>query len=257
MVDFCSGSGGPVPTIERLVNAHRASNRKPPVTFQLSDLYPDIDSWIEASSHSANLSFLPQPVNATSPPIAAVSAGSAAFADSTAAAQGFDNDARVFRLFCLAFHYFDDAMARQVLTSSFQTANGFAILELQDRRPLTLTLMAFEAVLVWLTTLFWFWHSPVQLFFTYIVPVLPCIMLYDGLVSSLRTRTFDEFVDLVELAMVDADDDPDHVDAAPEVIAWEADGKSYRLDGWSFEECRAVHTWPCGYCNFIVARKVA
>lgn len=205
-----------------------------------------------ASSHSDNLSFLPQPVDATNPPTAAASVGSAVGGD----AGGFSNDNKVFRLYCLAFHHFDDDMAREVLASTLKTAHGFAILELQDRRPLTLLLMLGEGVLVWLTTLFWFWHDPIQLFFTYIMPILPCVMLFDGLVSCLRTRTWEEFVELVELTMQGQDDEPNHVDVTPEVVSWTDDRMSCRLGGWGFTACRDLHTWPFGYTNFIVGKRM-
>ena len=36
---------------------------------------------------------------------------------------------------------------------------------------------------------YWFWDDPIHLFFTYVVPVLPTVLVFDGLVSCLRTRT--------------------------------------------------------------------
>lgn len=37
-----------------------------------------------------------------------------------------------------------------------------------------------------------YWWSPQILFFVYVVPIVPFVLVFDGLISSLRTRTADE-----------------------------------------------------------------
>jgi hypothetical protein len=261
IVDFCSGAGGyyphtcilkigteaslgPVPTIEKLVNEKRTRLGQPPIPFLLTDIRPHLDAWIKVCAESDNLSFIPQSVDATDPPIAVVSATSAANSSSSR----FSSDTRVFRLYCLSFHHFPDDLARKVLKSTIDTADGFAIIELQDRYLTSLLLICLFFPLQFLTTLFWFWRDPVQLIFTYIMPIVPCVVTFDGWVSCLRTRSFEEVMKLMgketgltEISTV--------VDGQGRVVQ-----RCKRKD-WTFEARNQVHTWPLGYMNWIVGYK--
>ena len=70
-----------------------------------------------------------------------------------------------------------------------------------------------------------------MLFWTYVVPVVPVVVVFDGLVSSLRTRKRGEILALIE-----------------EVEGWKG-------EGWRFESGRARHTWPCGEVSWFVGTK--
>lgn len=254
VVDFCSGGGGPTPTIERLVNEKRKSNGEEPIPFVLSDIHPNLDSWNRACSQSDNLSFIPQPVDATDPPVAVISQCSPAANNPDTAANEFRSDTRVFRLYNLAFHHFPDALARKVLRSTMESSDGFAIVELQDRRLASLILMVLDLFLVFIVSVLWFWWDPLMLVFTYIVPLMPFVMGFDGMVSSLRTRTFDEV-----LALMD-DDDGDGTKTNASGISLETDGEGdamqvARRGDWVFRSGREMHTWPLGYMNWIVGVK--
>lgn len=43
-----------------------------------------------------------------------------------------------------------------------------------------------------ITTLIFFWNSPIHLLFTYLIPLVPLFYAVDGYVSCIRTRTPDE-----------------------------------------------------------------
>ncbi|RDI84824.1 hypothetical protein Vi05172_g5455 [Venturia inaequalis] len=247
LVDFCSGAGGPIPTIEKLVNEARKSKGKPPLPFLLCDLHPHIDHWMKHSRESPNLSFIPQKVDATDPPIAVTSLSSA---NSRSEDGEFASDTKVFRLYCLSFHHFDDTMAKKVLESTMNTADGFAIIELQDRKLGSLCLIFGHVAYMFASTIFYFWKDPIQLFFTYIIPVLPTVVTFDGLVSCLRVRTFREVVKLIK-----------GIEGAEigEIEAVE-DGEGRKLErvkkgSWGFEAGIVQHSWPCGNMNWIVGIK--
>lgn len=130
-VDFCSGAGGPTPFIEQDLNAqlmldqqksstisngHAAespssSNDKSTgaVKFVLTDLHPHILEWTKAVKKSEHLSFVSKPVDAANAPKDLVQ----------------EDGKKVFRLFFLAFHHFDDPMAREILRNTMETADGF------------------------------------------------------------------------------------------------------------------------------------
>ncbi|OJD35877.1 uncharacterized protein BKCO1_1400025 [Diplodia corticola] len=249
VVDFCSGGGGPVPVIERLVNKKRAERNKPPIPFKMTDIKPHIDAWMTACARSPNLSYFPQPVDATDPPPAVMST-------TVGPASGVDaqhgSKARVFRLYCLAFHHFPDDLARKVLESTTNTSDGFAILELQDRRLASLFLMFLDFWLMFVVTIFWFWDDPLQLLFTYLIPVLPFTLSFDGCVSSLRTRTFIELMALVDSSLESALHGPQGR-VARRVLQ---ESGTAEIEGWVFKGGREMHTWPIGYMNYIVGRRV-
>jgi hypothetical protein len=256
VVDFCSGSGGPIPHIEKHVNALRSRETaagggggggRPPIAFYLSDLYPNIDAWLEPSSYSANLSFIPNPVDATDPPFAAISSSTPGDKE-VAFNAGYEHDGRkVMRTFCLAFHHFDDEGALRVLKSTMETSDAMVIFELQERAIGSCLLMCLEFFLVYLMSIFWFPDDVLHLVLVYGLPVLPSLHAFDGLVSCLRTRTFGEFVVLLDQALGDKRGVVGESESLYGVV---------RRGDWVFTSRRVLHTWPLGYMNATVGMKV-
>lgn len=118
-VDFCSGAGGPTPFIEHHVNNELLGPdgkqaKATPVKFLLTDLHPHIDAWKAAVKKSDNLDFIKEPVDATNAPkdlLKNVNVGT--------------EHKRLFRMFNLAFHHFDDELAIKILENTLETADGF------------------------------------------------------------------------------------------------------------------------------------
>ncbi|KAI6244635.1 hypothetical protein HI914_07368 [Erysiphe necator] len=221
-VDFCAGAGGPTLTIERELNSQLASHRftgknnenRPPVQFVLTDLHPHIPEWTKVSKQAENITFIPESVDATCAPSSVKS----------------NYKQKICRFYNLSFHHFDDRLASSILRNSFETADGFGIFELQDRTLSSLIVVILSVVVLLLTTPFYFWRSPLHMFFTYIIPILPFVMLFDGFISCLRTRTPEEILYLTEKC------------GAP-------------LDDWKIVYGREQHSWPCGYLSWIIAVK--
>jgi hypothetical protein len=88
--------------------------------------------------------------------------------------------------------------------------------------------------LAMLLTPIYFLNSPGHLFFTYLVPLVPFVWVFDGYVSCMRTRTLDEVRDLMKRA-VDGDED--------------------ELRKWSVTSGEEVHTLVIGKLFWIVATK--
>jgi len=104
------------------------------------------------------------------------------------------------------------------------------IFELQSRTPSSLLTIFFLGPLFFLITPFYFWRSPGHLFFTYIIPIVPFVLAFDGYVSSMRTRSADEVLTLLE-----------------------RNGGLGK--GWKVRSGREMHTWPMGYMSWIIAVK--
>jgi hypothetical protein len=158
---------------------------------------------------------------------------------------------RLFGLYCLAFHHFGDDAAKAVLRRAMDAFDGFAIIELQDRRLSSLILMVVHLFFVLIFSVVWFWWDPVHLLLTYIIPVFPAIMLFDGCVSALRTREFPEVMALVDEVL--------GTSIANMEGAYDKVNSIYtaRREEWCFQGGRRRHTIPFGYINWVTGHRVA
>jgi hypothetical protein len=73
----------------------------------------------------------------------------------------------------------------------------------------------------------WKWRAPHALFFTYILPILPFVLLFDGWVSSVRMRTPDEVEVLLRTCGTDT-------------------------EGWEVKGGQERHFWPSGYLHWTI-----
>ena len=83
-----------------------------------------------------------------------------------------------------------------------------------------------------LTAPYYFGNSPAHLFFTYLVPLVPFVWVFDGYISCLRTRTPAEVEALLRSKMTAAE-----------------------LDNWDIQSDQTCHTWPIGWFYWIIATK--
>ncbi|OAA53797.1 hypothetical protein SPI_09242 [Niveomyces insectorum RCEF 264] len=279
MIDFCAGGGGPTPSIERLVNAgagtssSSSSSTAPttPTQFVLTDLHPHVDEWAVAAAASPHVRYAPDPVDASaadpaailraaglllpSPPSASSSSPTTngnSKLPSSAVASTAAVPPRVFRLFNLAFHHFDDPLARAILKNTVETSDGFGIFELQDRSlgAFVTTLVFGLGILLLAPYYAWQWGSPLTLVFTYAVPVLPFVLVFDGWMSMLRTRTPDEVAALLRTCGAAA--------PAPSTETTGSTGSTSATsatDAWELRSGETRHLWPCGYLKWIVCVK--
>jgi hypothetical protein len=86
-----------------------------------------------------------------------------------------------------SFHHFPPEEARTVLQNAASAGQGIAIFEITRRAPSTIALMfPWVLMLFVLTPLI----RPIRwsrLLYTYVVPIIPLVLLFDGVVSCLRT----------------------------------------------------------------------
>ncbi len=76
-----------------------------------------------------------------------------------------------------------------------------------------------------------YWWSPQILFFVYIIPIVPFVLVFDGLISSLRTRTAGEVEVLLRTCGA--------VDTAD----------------WTVHSGSETFLWPCGHLTWIICTK--
>lgn len=160
------GSGGAGPLLQLLDGLAQKEGLQAHVT--LTDKFPNVPAFQEAVRRDpARLSFLPESVDATRVP---------------------NTQAGVRTLFQL-FHHLPPDVAFGVLKDAVRNRQGIAIFEVTERTPKGLLLSLFLPALVFLLTPFVRPFSFLRLLFTYVLPVLPLVILWDGLVSHLRSYT--------------------------------------------------------------------
>ena len=214
-----------------------------PARFVLTDIAPHIEAWQRAARRSPAVGFVPAPVDATRAPADLLARakfwvegeGFVDFDDSARGREKRAADRRVFRLFSLAFHHFPDAAAEQVLKDTLRTSGGFAIFELQGRDVGSLLIVALMLPVLLLLTPIMFWNDALHLLFTFLVPVVPFVLAFDGWVSCMRTRTGHEVNMMVEKAIEELG---------------EAQTGQWKMQ-WGSE----LHTWPIGRMEWFVAVK--
>ena len=162
VVDLCSGGGGPWRDLVRRVPAVGG----PVVQVTLTDAYPNRAAWasLQQATSGAVLGF-PQAVQATAVP---------------AALKGF-------RSLFTALHHFPPPTARAILADAVASRAGVGVFEITERSFLALIGMLFLPLLVLLLTPFIRPFRWSRLLLTYLVPLVPLAVWFDGTVSCLRS----------------------------------------------------------------------
>ncbi|KAL5334095.1 hypothetical protein BJX70DRAFT_391650 [Aspergillus crustosus] len=187
MVDVCAGAGGPTPIIESELNRKAESQGNEPVRFVLTDMFPPVDVWAGIAQKQPNISYVERSVDARS-------VGRLAQAET---------GRKECRIFNICFHHFDDDDAAGILGNAVQSADAFIIFEITARQVSTCLYSPLVFFWGFYVTLFWYWHSPIHLFFTYLIPIAPVALWIDGFISCLRTRTPGEIESLIKKSGVD------------------------------------------------------
>lgn len=177
IVDLCSGSGGPWPTLVR----HLRPVCGQPVQVLLTDLFPPVDDPADGVAH-ARLPAAQQPS-----PCCALSYHPTAV-DATAV----PDEIQGFRTLFTAFHHFPPTAAQAILQDAVDQRQGIAIFEQTRRHPLAILFMIVLAPLALLTVPFIRPWRPSRFGWTYLLPAIPLVLCYDGIVSCLRTYTQEE-----------------------------------------------------------------
>jgi hypothetical protein len=173
VVDICSGGGGPWLRLYRIFEEEENF----PVEICLTDKYPNIRAFEHARTTSQNkITFHANPIDATQIP----------------------TDLRGFRTLFTSFHHFPPKEARAILQNVVDTQQGIGIFEIARRKPLTIFLTFLVPVVSLVTTPFmrpFRWSS---LIWTYLIPIVPFILLFDGVVSCIRAYSPKELAEFTE-----------------------------------------------------------
>jgi hypothetical protein len=171
ILDLCSGGGGPWLCLAREPELQKI----PGMTIRLTDKYPNRLAFERVGEASSLLKFDRSPVDATRIP----------------------QDLLGFRTFFSSFHHFDLHEARAVLRDAMEQRRGVAIFELPQRCVKTLFMICCIPLLSWVLapTIRPFKWS--RLLWIYLIPVIPFVLAFDGIVSCLRVYSHEELRRLI------------------------------------------------------------
>jgi hypothetical protein len=161
IVDLCSGGGGPW-----LDLAGRLKTEAGDLRIWLTDKYPNQAAFENAQRHSAiPIRFYRDSVDARDVP---------------AELDGF-------RTIFTSFHHFSPDEARAIIQNSIGAGEGIGIFEITQRRAWAFLLIALWSVTPFFLTPFMRPFRWSRLLCTYLLPIIPFVLLFDGIVSCLRS----------------------------------------------------------------------
>ena len=167
ILDLCSGGAGPLKQLlPELINTFGKE-----VTIKLTDKYPNIPAFKNAAEQSSgHLIYSPDSIDA----------------------KNISNKEKGIRTFFSSFHHFNPEQARAILQDAVTSKAPICIFEYTERTysRLIMDLLIPVSVLLLMPRVKGF--SLKQLIFTYLIPVLPFLITFDGMVSSVRTYKVDE-----------------------------------------------------------------
>jgi hypothetical protein len=171
VVDLCSGGTGPAIMVQQ-----QMSKQNYYITITLTDLYPNLRAFQNASATNGNVRYIETPVDATN------------------TAQTL----RGFRTIFNAFHHFNPDMAKKILANAVKNSEGIGIFEITERSLKTVLSILLTPIIVLAVTPFIKPLSLGRLLWTYIIPMMPLLILWDGVVSCLRSYSPQELKELAE-----------------------------------------------------------
>lgn len=171
VVDLCSGGSGPWLWLQP---ALRDSHDRP-VEICLTDLYPNMATFerIQQATHGL-ITYWPESVDATKVP----------------------GQLEGFRTIFSSFHHFPRREAIPILQSAVDNRQGIGIFEAARRHPVTIAstgLMFFGSLI---TAPFVRPFRLSRLVWTYLVPVVPFLLFWDGLMSCLRAYSTEQLQEM-------------------------------------------------------------
>ncbi len=171
IIDLCSGGGGPMLAARDILEQQQGSKD---LKLTLTDLYPNTTAAkLVNNLDNPNIEYLHTPIDAT---------------NVGAEHQGL-------RTMICSLHHLPPNLAKAVLKNAKDNRQPYLAYEISDNSfPFFLWWLAFPTTFISVFLLTPFirpltWH---QLFFTYIIPILPFFIAWDGAVSNARTYTLED-----------------------------------------------------------------
>jgi hypothetical protein len=162
IIDLCSGAGGPWLRIQPILEQQKRQS----VDIFLTDKYPNVVTFKEVRQAShGKIDYSADSVDAASLP---------------PQLQGF-------RTIFSSYHHFDPQQANAILRDAVANRQGVGVFEVAKCHPLTVFLVILMPLMSLFVTPFIRPFRLSRLFWTYVIPVIPFVLYYDGIISCMRS----------------------------------------------------------------------
>ena len=170
IIDLGSGGGGGILSLNTAL-----LQEVPDLKITLTDFYPNIPAFEQTKAQADNIDFVKEPIDARNVP----------------------GELKGLRTQFLSLHHFKPSDASQILQNVIDSNSSIAVFEAQERSLPSVLAMLFSPISVLLTTPFIRPFKMGRILFTYLIPIVPMFVLWDGVVSSFRTYSIKEMNTLV------------------------------------------------------------
>lgn len=171
IIDLASGGGGGLLWLNsELLKQH------PDLKIVLTDYFPNQSAFAYTKKQAPNFEYINTSIDARKVP----------------------ESLEGLRTQFLSLHHFRPKDAQLILQNAVDAAVPIAIFEAQERSVPSILAMLFSPISVLLTTPFIRPFKWGRLLFTYLIPIIPLFVLWDGVVSALRTYSLKEMQQLVD-----------------------------------------------------------
>jgi len=164
LVDLCSGSGGPAFGVRKKISEEIGED----IHLFLTDKFPNIEAF------SDNQDRLVTPI-----------------LDSVDASK-VNSSLKGMRTMFTAFHHFTPEKAKEILQDAKNANMPIAIFEITERNPGSLMTLLVAPITCLIFSLLVKPRKIGRFFWTYLIPFVPLMYTWDGLISNLRSYTKDE-----------------------------------------------------------------
>ncbi|MDQ6611868.1 MAG: class I SAM-dependent methyltransferase [Gemmatimonadota bacterium] len=164
IVDTCSGGGGPWPQLRAGIVAAGAPAA---LDVTLTDRFPNRAAFLEISARDSQVRFRNESIDI----------------------EREVEHRRGLRTMFSAFHHFSPAVAERVIRKLAANRDEIFIAEVTQRSARAILFMLLAPLLVWITTPMLRPFRLSRILLTYLVPIIPFVVCFDGIVSCLRSYT--------------------------------------------------------------------
>jgi hypothetical protein len=170
IIDLASGGGGGLLKLSDHLKQHH-----PCLKIVLTDFYPNKAAFERTAAQSRMFTYYERSVDAMNVPSELVG----------------------LRTQFLSLHHFRPDDAVKILQNAVDSGSPIALFESQERNLKSIVSMLFSPLSVIFTTPFIRPFKIGRIVFTYLIPIVPLFILWDGIVSALRTYSVKEMEALV------------------------------------------------------------
>lgn len=171
IIDLGSGGGG------GLINLNAELKKKfPELKIILTDYFPNIEAFKHTQNLANNFEYETRSIDARNIPV----------------------ELKGLRTLFLLFHHFRPKDAKLILQDAIDSNNSIAIFEGQERSIPSILAMLFSPITALVITPFIRPFKLGRIIFTYLIPIVPLFIVWDGVVSSFRTYSIQEMNDLIK-----------------------------------------------------------